>query len=197
MNFKGLFLYQDDKKFVYINDLELYFANLQHLYNNLVHNDIQFLNFSFVALCSSTLEASLNQIAFEYYLNKFGPTEYKHYFDSIINLSFKNKLYLLPTIVSNLKLKFDKNSYTLKKLEELITTRNKQLHKKPFVQQVDDDLEKYKPGDDFTFTLKDNLFTINKSDCIHFYKAMDKFRDLFVIPFDNDSLIENEILIKI
>ncbi|MEN4761113.1 hypothetical protein ABEG63_12320 [Chryseobacterium sp. C39-AII1] len=197
MNFNGLFLFQDDKKFLYLNDLEIYFANLQHLYENLEQNDVQFLNFSFIALCSSTLEAALNQIAFEYYLNKFGPIEYKSYFESIINLSFKNKLYLLPTIVSDFKLKFNKNSYTLKKLEELIITRNKQLHKKPYIQQVEDDLEKLQNGDEFTFILKDNLFTVDKKNCKHYNNAIENFKNYFVIPFNEGKLQENEILTKI
>ncbi|SUX48514.1 Uncharacterised protein [Chryseobacterium indoltheticum] len=49
MIIKGLVLYQKDEKYIYLNDLHVYYDNLKNLFEHLVLNEIEFLNFSYIA----------------------------------------------------------------------------------------------------------------------------------------------------
>lgn len=59
MEIECLLLKQDGKNYVHINDTEVYFRNLNQTFEY-IKNDVnaEFLNFAYVALCASTLEAS-------------------------------------------------------------------------------------------------------------------------------------------
>ncbi|AZB28299.1 hypothetical protein [Chryseobacterium balustinum] len=197
MILKGLVLYQKDEKYIYLNDLHIYYDNLKNLFEHLVLNEIEFLNFSYIALSSSTLEASLNQVIFDYYLNKFGPIEYKKYFDGIINISFKSKLYILPTIISDSKLKFNNETFIIKKLEELISIRNKQLHRKPYLERIEYDFDSLNEGDPLNVKVSENILSIKKKDCIQINEALLKFKELFLDPYFEGKVEKNELLIEV
>src|SRR5690606_11893193 len=117
--------------------------NLEVIYKYIEKDSkASFLYFAYVTLCASTLEASLNHVIFSFYINIFGPIYYKKHADSLINISFSNKLHSVPNIVSRSKFCFDSECFTIKKLEELITLRNRILHKKPILQETQHELGK-------------------------------------------------------
>jgi len=188
---------QDGKNYLHINDTEVYFKNLEHTYQY-INNDIkaEFLNFAFVTLCASTLEASLNHIIFSFYIDEFGPIDYKKYTDSLINMSFSNKLYSTPNVVTKSDYYFDSNCFTIKTLEELITLRNKILHKKPTLQATEYDMHNLELGKEIIFKNNNLIQTITKKQCVNFYKAMINFKLEFMIPFFERRLKESKLLRK-
>jgi len=186
---------QDDKNYVHINDTEVYFENLNRTIE-FIKNDTEteFLNFAYVALCASTLEASLNHIIFTFYINNFGPIEYKKYSESLINMSFSNKLHSVPNIVSKAAFYIDSDCFTIKKLEELITLRNRILHKKPTLQEVEYNIHNLELGMEVTFKNNNHIQSITKNQCLNFNKAMLNFKNEFMIPFLLGELKENKLI---
>ncbi|MBU2940475.1 hypothetical protein KO494_13085 [Lacinutrix sp. C3R15] len=183
---------QNGKNYFHLDDTEIYYRNLESVYNYLESEyDINYMNFAYVTLCSSTLEASLNYIIFHYYINEFGPVDYKNFADSLINISFKNKLHSTPNIVTKSKYYFNSDCFTIKTLEKLISLRNKILHKKPLLQTTELDLHKdLELGKEIELKNNNHIELITKNDCQNFHKAIMNFRNEFMNPF-----LENELLI--
>ncbi|KGO91245.1 hypothetical protein [Flavobacterium subsaxonicum] len=194
----GTLYQQDGKNYFLLNDTEIYYKNLEITYNHIV-NDIQasFLYFAYVTLCASTLEASLNQIIFAFYIDKFGPNSYKKYSESLINMGFSNKLHTIPNIVSNSKFCIDTNCFTIKKLDELIVLRNRILHKKPMLRETDYDLNNIETGMEVTFKHDNYIEKIDKSHCLHFHKAIMNFKKDFVNPFFDKTLSPNGLIMAV
>jgi hypothetical protein len=195
MEIECLILNQDGKNYVHINDTEVYFKNLSQTFEY-IKNDVnaEFLNFAYVALCASTLEASLNHVIFTFYINHFGPIEYKRYTESLINMSFSNKLYSIPNIVSKNEFYFNSECFTIKKLEELITLRNRILHKKPTLQEVEYDINNIELGMKMNFKNNNHIQSITKNQCVNFNKAMMNFKNEFMLPFLCGNLKENKLM---
>lgn len=195
MKIECLILKQNGKNYVHINDTEVYFKNLNQTFE-FIKNDAkaEFLNFAYVALCASTLEASLNHIIFTFYINNFGPIDYKKYSESLINMSFSNKLHSIPNIVSKTEFYFDSECFTIKKLEELITLRNRILHKKPTLQEVEYDINNMELGMEVIFKNNNHIQSITKNQCLNFNKAMINFKNEFMIPFLSGELKENKLM---
>jgi hypothetical protein len=195
MDIECILLKQDGKNYVHINDTEVYFKNLNQTFEYIKNDaNAEFLNFAFIALCASTLEASLNHIIFTFYINNFGPIEYKRYAESLINMSFSNKLHSIPNIVSKTEFYFNSECFTIKKLDELIALRNKILHKKPTLQEVEYDLNNIELGMKLTFKNNNHIQSITKNQCLNFNKAMMNFKNEFMIPFLKNDLKENKLM---
>ena len=195
MEIECLMLKQDGKNYVHINDTEVYFKNLNQTFEY-IKNDVnaEFLNFAYVTLCASTLEASLNHVIFTFFINNFGPIEYKRYAESLINMSFSNKLHLIPNIVSKTEFYFNPECFTIKKLEELITLRNRILHKKPTLQEVEYDINNMELGMKMIFKNNNHIQSITKNQCMNFNKAMLNFKNEFMLPFLAGNLKENKLM---
>ena len=196
MDRKVILLKQDGNNYYHLDDTEMYYRNLEGVYNYVKsEHDLSYMNFAYVALCSGTLEASLNYIIFHYYINEFGPINYRNYTDSLINIGFKNKLHTIPNIVTKSKYHFNPKSFTIKTLEELISLRNKVLHKKPLLQKTEFDLDKdVKPGAEMTLKISNHIELITKNECHNFHKAILNFRDEFMIPFLENKLVATDLV---
>lgn len=129
-----------------------------------------------------------------FYINNFGPIEYKRYAESLINMSFSNKLHSIPNIVSKTELYFNPECFTIKKLEELITLRNRILHKKPTLQEIDYDINNMELGMKMIFKNNNHIQSITKNQCVNFNKAMLNFKNEFMLPFLKGNLKENKLL---
>lgn len=186
---------QNDRNYIYIDDTEIYYNNLDSVYEYIESEyNINYLNFAYVTLCSSTLEASLNYLIFSFYINEFGPVEYKKFADSLINVGFKNKLHITPNIVTKSKFGFNSACSTIKSLEKLISLRNKILHKKPLLQETEIDLEDLELGKEIELKNNNHIQLITKKDCRNFHKAILQFRNEFMIPFLEKNLITTTLV---
>ncbi|MGV0857373.1 hypothetical protein ACTS95_12240 [Empedobacter brevis] len=194
MKYKCIIFTEKDKSYIYVDDLETYYLNLELLFKHIENTDSQHLIFSYISMCSATLEASLNQIIFEFYINKFGPTLYKKYTDSIINTNFSNKLHLIPTIVTELKYTFDRECNTIKILEELITMRNRVLHKKPSLNETFFEIGKANIGDNVKIEYTNYLKTITFKKCRNYHDAIMNFKNDFLVPFYKNDFGNSKIL---
>jgi hypothetical protein len=102
----------------------------------LAYKDIQddkisdYSYFSFFILCASTLEYSLNYIIADYCLNTFGHEKCKPFIDGYTALNFKKKILMTPSIISNGELIFNEDKMAFKKLNELVSLRNRIMHGK-------------------------------------------------------------------
>lgn len=188
---------QNDKNYLHVNDAEIYFENLENTYNYIKNGvNLDFLNFAFVTLCSGTLESSLNHIIIEHFLKEFGPLEYKKYANGILNLGFLNKLLFVPVLISNSELCFNTQSNTIKSLEEMINLRNKLLHQKPSLLEFEHDIDDLNLGLEITFDSNNYIKQITKNKCNNFYKALQSFKIDFMLPYLNNELKSNNLLIK-
>ena len=123
----------NEKSYYLWNGTDIYYSKLRSAYSEILkEHKSEHLYFSFFTLCAATLEYSLNYIIVDFCVNKYGPQNYKRYSDGYIGLSFSKKLFMIPRIISNGIFEMNINDNSFKKMEELITLRNRILHNKSF-----------------------------------------------------------------
>ena len=123
-------------------------------------------------------------------------------------MGFKNKLLLLPHIISDGKFKINDDSFAFKKLAELINLRNKILHNKEFLKEFDIGINLNYDGEkiivpegksdiiNFSFEVEDNIIDkIDKHLCLEIAEAMGDFKKHIMIP-SIESIIKENPLIK-
>lgn len=191
-----------NKSYILWNGTESYYEKLRAAYTDIQANkESKYLYFGFFTLCSATLEFSLNFILTDYCLSHYGMDNYKTYAEGYINLSFAKKLLMSPTIISNGQLIFDQTNTSFKMLLELITLRNRILHNKEFLKEVDFPSLSDKSKDEtieFQLPLEPNhIDTLNKNLCLKFGDALGKFKSCLMTPALSNSLIANEMLVKV
>jgi|BioPla2DNA2_1021312.scaffolds.fasta_scaffold24069_1 hypothetical protein len=192
------------------NGTETYYSKLRSAYNEILNNkESDFLFFAFTTLCASTLEYSLNFVLTDYCLDKFGPDYYKTYSEEYIGLRFKNKLLMVPFIVSEGQYRMNENHSSFKCLEELITLRNRILHNKESLREfecpINGVLEEDNvivPSEKLTveFELpveRNHIDSLTKEKCLSFGNALGDFKKFIMTPALNMSLTENELILKI
>ena len=88
------------------------------------------LTVPYVVMCAAALEAILNDALLEHAAEKWG-NEQKDYGNSLLAMSFRNKLDLLPPLLTSHKYRFDKENWVYQRLGALISARNNLVHPKP------------------------------------------------------------------
>lgn len=198
----------DTTSYAVRNNTEIYYQQLRAAYKDIKSGvNTPYLMFAFVTLCAATLEYSLNYLILEYCVGKHGPHNYKQYWEMYINVQFKNKLYLVPTLLSDGKLVVDNSNGSIKKLEELIVLRNRILHNKESLEAIETpdlgasivDNGVFVPVENaevnLSFSLKDNpVETLSKQLCMQFGDALGDFKTYIMTPAFEDSLGESSLL---
>lgn len=198
-----------DKSYYLFNGTEKYFEKLRSAYTDVQKsNDSEYLYFAFFTLCSATLEYSLNYLLADYCTQKFGPKKYRVYLDEYISLRFKNKLLMLPHIVTEGNYRMNEDTFAFKKLCELINNRNRLLHNKEFLKEFDlplnftliDNELQIPEGEEninFNIEIQDNIIeTLNKKMCLEYAQAMSDFKKYIMEPFQENRISENLLLIE-
>lgn len=198
-----------EKSFYLWNGTETYYKKLCAAYTDIL-NDTKsdYLYFSFFTLCASTLEYSLNFILADYCIDKFGPENYKSYCEEYIGLRFRNKLLMIPHIISDGKYLLNEIHPSFKILEDLITLRNRMLHNKEFLKEVyisirgesiDNNviIPTEKSEIEFSIDVATNhIDTLTKEKCINFGKALGDFKKFIMIPALTKELNENPMILS-
>ena len=136
--FQSLCLYGNGKSHNLCNNTEAYYDKLKQALSDIENdNTSDYLNFSFVALSSATLEYSLNFLYALYCFNKFHLQQYKSYLDVYKNVRFRGKLFILPHVLSEGKLAINEDCKYVKFLYELIYNRNGLLHDSEEIKEFD------------------------------------------------------------
>jgi len=201
-------LSENDHSFFLRNGTKLYYEKLRIAYKDILDGvERPYTYFAFVTLCSATLEASLNFLIIDYYLNKYGPIRYKQYCESYMGLPFKNKLHIMPSLLSEGKLMIDEDNSAIKQLEALIALRNRLLHNKETLEafnlpnvgaEIKDGnliIPESKKDLEFELMIKDNpIETISKELCIKFGKALGEFKKHIMDLALSDSFSTNKMV---
>lgn len=191
-----------DKSYVLWNGTESYYKKLRAAYTDIVNDkESEYLYFGFFTLCAATLEYSLNTVLTDYCVNKFGHENYKSYAEGYVNISFAKKLLMSPHIISDGVFQFNENNSSYKNLLELIALRNKILHNKEFLKEIEfpsiaDNLDKEK----IEFVLikePDPIDKLNKDVCLKFGKSLGDFKKFIMDPAFENALTENEMIKRI
>lgn len=198
-----------DKSYYLWNGTDSYYDKLRSAYLDIKHNNMsEYLLFGFFTLCSATLEYSLNYILADYCIDKFGPEKYKSYCKEFIGLSFRNKLLMIPHIISEGQFQMNEGANSFKTLEELITLRNKIMHNKEFLKGFDLKIngevqgnEVFLPTEkselDFKINVADNYIdTLTKEKCLRFGDALGEFKKFIMTPALLKELNENNMILK-
>ncbi|WP_291860230.1 hypothetical protein [Marinilabilia sp.] len=198
-----------DKSYYLWNGTDSYYDKLRSAYMDIKNDNISdYLLFGFFTLCSATLEYSLNYILADYSVDKFGPENYKSYCREYIGLSFRNKLLMIPHIISDGKYQMNDEATSFKTLEELIILRNKIMHNKEFLKEFDLPIngelledKVYIPLDkskwDFKINIADNYIdTLTKEKCLKFGDALGEFKKYIMTPALSKKLNVNEMILK-
>lgn len=200
-----IYIEGSDKSYILWNGTELYYEQLRCAYNDILQDKItDYLYFSFVSLCSATLEYSLNFLIADYCLEKFGTDRFKEHCEGYINIPFRKKLFMLPSIISGGEFEIIETNSSFKKLEELISLRNKILHNKEYLQTFDfPDIEILPNGAmspsnvEFQIKIKENpIVAISKDMCISFGKALSDFKSNIMTPFLIKEMEENDMIVR-
>jgi len=196
-----------DKSFYLWNGLETYYKKLRAAYTDIL-NDLnsEYLYFGFFTLCASTLEYSLNFILADYCIDKFGPENYKTYCKEYIGLSFQNKLLMIPHIISDGKYMLNENHPSFNQLEDLITLRNRILHNKEFLKEINIPIQGElidgivivpieKSEVEFSIDVATNYIdTLTKDKCINYGNALGDFKQFIMTPALTKDLKENPMI---
>lgn len=198
----------DTKSYAVSNTTELYYEQLRAAYKDIQNGaEVSYLLFAFVTLCSATLECSLNYLILEYCLDKYGPQGYKRYWNTYTKVQFAEKLYIVPTLLSDGELVIQSDHKSIKKLEELIVLRNRILHNKESLEAIETadlgatliDGQLIIPKDnaniEIAFNLQDNpIETLTKQMCLQFGDALGDFKSQIMYPALRKELKECDIL---
>jgi hypothetical protein len=186
----------DTKSYAVTNGTERYYDQLRGAYNDIKNgSEASYLLFAFVTLCAATLEYSLNYLMLEYCIDKYGPDEYKRYLNTYTRIAFKEKLYIVPTLLSEGLLVINENHRSVKKLEELIELRNRILHNKESLEPIDTPyigatiiedqlvIPVKNSNIEVTIKFKDNpIETLTKLMCLQFGEALGDFKSHIMTP---------------
>jgi len=196
-----------DKSYYLHNGTELYYRQLSEAYVDVKAGGGKgYLLFSFFTLCAATLEYSLNFLLADYCIEQFGMDRYQTYLDEYLKLSFKNKLLMLPHILSNGQFAMNEDSASFKRLCEMINLRNKVLHNKEYLTEfelplnlkVEDGYIVVPPGQEnieFQLTVKENAIEhLTQTNCLYFADALGEFKKLIMNPALNNELKSNKLL---
>lgn len=191
----------NDKSYMLWNGTEVYYEKLRSAYTDIINNQkSDYLFFGFFTLCAATLEYSLNFLLTNYCLDNFGHEKYKPYAEGYISMPFPKKLLMTPSIISNGALVFNEDTPTFKTLRELITLRNRLLHNKEFLKEIDfPSLAENADKEHLEFQLiiePNYIDTLTKELCVKFGIALGEFKNLLMDSFLKNELTENSILIK-
>jgi hypothetical protein len=201
-------LTDNDKSYYLRNGANLYYEQTRAAYKDILNGVEQsYTYFAFITLCSATLEASLNFLIINHFLHKYGPLNYTLYCESYINLRFKNKLHIVPSLLSEGKLMINDDNAFVKKLDELITLRNKLLHNKetletfelPYLDsQVMDGglfIPESNSNVEFKISVRDNpIEAISKDKCLSFGEALGQFKKFIMDAALSETLTKNELI---
>ena len=196
-----------DKSYYLWNGTETYYKKLRAAYTDIL-NDLnsEYLYFGFFTLYAATLEYSLNFILADYCLDKFGPENYKTYCKEYMRLSFRNKLLMIPHIVSDGKYMLNENHPSFKQLEDLITLRNRVLHNKEFLKEINSPIQgELIDGNiivpieeteiEFSIDVATNYIdTLTKEKCIEYGNALGDFKQFIMTPALTKDLKENPMI---
>ena len=200
------------ESYILVNNVRDYYKQLESILED-VKSDTpsNYLHFGFIALASATLEFSLNFMLAVYCFEKFKYPTYNRYLRIYKGISFREKLFVLPQLISEGKYVTNEDNNTIKALYELIKFRNELLHNSENVQTfvfpdlgamiVDDNLciplDNTDDGViDFNFEIKDSLITsLTKEQCIRIGDALLHYRDAIMTPFLNHETFDNNELL--
>lgn len=182
------------------NNIDAYYSKLREAYLDIKKEDTaSYKYFAFVTLCASTLEFSLNQLIIDYCLSRYGLDEYKSYSEIYIKIPFKQKLELVPHIVTDSNYAINKDVLSYKVLAELITLRNKLVHGKEFLDKIklpQVDLEN-KEGGIINFEVDIPLSpieSISKENCLRYGDAIGDFKKSILVPYFERTICANSLL---
>jgi len=189
------------------NGTEEYFKKMRAAYKDIQADVIsEYLYFSFFTLCSATLEYSLNFLLADYCIEHFGIDRYKVYLDQYLNINFKNKVLMIPHIISNGQFQMNEDAASFKKIEEMITFRNQLLHNKAYLNsfdlpinfEVEDGGLIVPEGSEilnFSFQTKETpIERLNKENCLQFGNAIGDFKKYIMTPALTDGLAVNNMV---
>jgi hypothetical protein len=184
-----------NKSYYLRNGTEDYLKKMRAAYKDIQADATsEYLYFGFFTLCSATLEYALNFILADYCVEQFGIERYKTYLEEYISLKFKNKLLLLPHVISNGKFVMNEDCAAFKRLAEMINLRNQLLHNKEFLSEFDLPINlKEEEGSlivplgeeslNFTLEIKDTpIQRLNKENCLHYGNAIGDFKKYIMTP---------------
>lgn len=181
---------------VLINQYDNYFGYLRDVQRDLQSpNSKDYLCFTYLALCSATLEYSLNSLYIDHCINKFGAKEYKPFAETYLSINFPSKLHLAPVTISEGKFKFKTDHTSLKDLEKMITRRNKMLHNKSYLHDLSD-LKEHKNGEIY-FEVHNHISTLTKEECLTYGVALDKLKKDLLDPYNESRLVETDLVLSI
>ncbi|WP_256011795.1 hypothetical protein [Desertivirga xinjiangensis] len=195
------------KSYYLYNGTEEYFKKMRAAYKDVrAGSTSEYLYFGFFTLCSATLEYSINFLLADYCIEQFGVGRYKVYLEQYLNMNFKNKLLMLPHIISNGEFQMNEDAASFKKIEEMIRLRNQLLHNKAYLIgfELPINLEE-KDGRlivpegkevlnyDFEFE-KTPIERLTKENCLHFGNAIGDFKKYIMTPALADGLVVNEMV---
>jgi hypothetical protein len=197
------------KSYFLRNGTEDYFKKMRAAFKD-IQADVKsdYLYFGFFTLCSATLEYSLNFILADYCVEQFGINRYRTYLEEYISLKFKNKLLMLPHIISNGAFAINEDCAAFKRLAEMINLRNQLLHNKEFLNEFDLPLNfEEKDGSlivpigeeelKFTLELKQTpIERLTKENCLNYGQAIGDFKKYIMTPALTHGLSANTMIKK-
>ncbi|MBQ2885494.1 MAG: hypothetical protein IJE43_17340 [Alphaproteobacteria bacterium] len=208
----SLLLNGEGKSYFIKNNLDLYYSKIESALIDLNKGlGVDYLCFSFISLCSATLEYSLNLIYSDFFLGQFA-CDYEPYAKAFYKMEFKLKLRLLPYIISNGKFIFNENYKTFQSLNSLIKLRNLLLHPNGCIEGIELGsifpnmefdgknliIETENTEVEFSVNSKESTIeTLNKRDCINYGLALLEFRDLVLTPFLSNHNIEENSMVRL
>lgn len=189
-----------DNSFMLTNNAEEYYRQMTDALSDITNDtSSSYLYFAFISLASATLEYSLNLMIAWFCFDKYNYPECNRYIKKYMleykRRSFKDKLFFVPSLVSDGVYVLNDNNKYVKSLEKMISIRNSLLHNKEKIQVfTSPDLGgKVMDGEvwisienakfSFQITTEDNIIkALTKEVCVEIGMAMLEFKRQILNP---------------
>lgn len=189
-----------EKNYGLVNKTETYYTKLRSAYSDILNDKISnYTYFSFITLCSATLEYSLSFLITEHCFTSYPPELIKVHYESFHRMKFDEKLELLPSICSNDKFVINRENESCKSLKHLISLRNKLIHAKD--KPLPFDSINIQPGENNEISVSiavgpNPIDELTKEMCIEFAEALGKYKSQVLDKCSEKSFEVCEILNK-
>lgn len=208
--------FTDGNSYILVNNAEEYYRQLTDALVD-IKNEVSssYVYFAFISLASATLEYSLNLIIAWFCFDKYHYPDcnryIKHYMKEYKKRSFKEKLYFVPSLVSEGNYILNGKNESVISLEKMIEIRNNLLHNKEKIQVfaspnlgakvMDGGIWVPIENTEFSFQIvtNDNVIkTLSKDMCVEIGEAMLEFKRQILNPaLTCCSLLDNNMLLRI
>ncbi len=154
-------------------------------------NEAYYLIVPFIFSLCAFLEAILNDHLIINSFRTHGPAEYKSIAEGYIGISLAKKMRITVAFLSDNAFQLREDSQAVQELNRLISVRNKLTHAQSFF--IKDQFPRESKSQTSP-SYNNSIYIPTVKDCRVFFTAFNEFYNKFIQQYDNDQIVENDLI---